>query len=794
MTDRRRVCRRTWPLAVALPLAAVLALAAVFTATPSAQAADSPAGRIIADIVPIGNRLRPPKHILGMMHSQPGKVYDEAVMQEDVRRLHATKWFVPGSVEIKYQIEGDGRVIVFVHMTELTSSVQDVVFLGAQHLSRDELQTLTGVRRGEPMNPFTNELGRQSIVRKYQDEGRYFASVELLEGNKPTDSRVVYQIVEGPVVKVAGITFRGNNHAHSARLKTQVVTKREFAGFIGGKFNPMSIDADRQKLIEYYRGLGFLAARVTPEVVRSSDMGHVTLVYHIDEGQQYWLSDLQIDGNKTLPSDQLMKWVEMKPNTRYDWYKSEADRKRIENGYGYRGHRVAVEEHVYEVPEQPGVVRVNYEVHGDRGEPDRVARVVIEGNDVTKQRVILNQLGLRPGQVLQYPLLEDGRMRLARLGIFDPSDPPVVEVRQNEMDNSWKDVYVKVRETRTGQFMIGGGVNSNAGLNGSIVINERNFDITRFPTSWDDFRLGRAWRGAGQELRVEAVPGVIFQRYSVTFREPYLFDTRFGFTDSAYYFTRNYAEYTENRVGTRVTLDRQFDPIWRGSLTTRVEGVNIKDVPYWATPAISQYSGWHFLAGLRAGITRDSRDSFIFPTTGSVMDVGVEQVLGDYAFPIGTAEFTKFFSSKHLQREDGSGKHVLAMRSQVSVEGGNAPVYERFFAGGFRSLRGFSFRGVGPNQNQLFTGGTFSFLNSIEYQIPVMANDKLFFVTFLDHGTVEQNVEIKNYRVAAGFGFRIAVPALGPQPIALDFAFPISKSPWDQRQVFNFYVGLFGGQ
>src|SRR5262249_40832645 len=296
--------------------------------------------------------------------------------------------------------------------------------------------------------------------------------------------------------------------------------------------------------------------------------------------------------------------------------------------YGYRGYGIGVEEQQYEVPEQPGVVKVHYQVQGDRGEPDRVGRVIIQGNTVTQDRVIQNQLGLWPGQILPYPELENARIRLARLGIFDPASPPEVTVMQNEFDSSIKDILVRVQETRTGQFMVGFGVNSNAGLSGSIVLNERNFDITRFPTSWDDFRLGRAWRGAGQELRIEALPGTIFQRYSATFREPYLFDTRFGLTTSGYFFNRAYAEYHEGRVGGRFALDRQIDPIWRVSGTTRVEEVTLTNIPFWAPPAITEDAGSHFLLGLRGGITRDSRDSFIFPTSGSVFDFGVEQVLG----------------------------------------------------------------------------------------------------------------------------------------------------------------------
>ncbi|MFO0803653.1 MAG: outer membrane protein assembly factor BamA [Gemmataceae bacterium] len=779
------VRRRSWLLAIVIAAAAL--------GTPfRASAEDSPVGKTIDRIVPVHNKVHTSEQIVGLMHSKAGKPYDEAVMQEDIRRLHGTKWFTPGSIQVHTQVGPDGKVTVFVSVVELTSTVQEVHYLGAQHISPTELGNITGVRKGEPMNPLSNEIGRQAILRKYQDDGRYFATVELLEGAKPSDTRVVYRVVEGPVVKVEGVEFRGNDAGATGRLKTQLTTKKAFLGTFGGKFNQMMLDADLKQLTEYYARLGYLNARITPEVVRTADLSRVKIVYHIEEGLQHQVAGVQIDGSKQH-TDKLRDLVELQAGGRYDEGVAKRDMKQIEDYLGFRGIRAQTEKQLYQDPNNPALVRVHYLVNGDRGEPDRVGRVIIEGNTVTKDRVIQNQLGLYPGQVLQYPLLEDARMRLARLNIFDQQNPPSVEVMPSEFDNCFKDIMVRVQETRTGQFMVGGGVNSNAGLNGSIVLNERNFDIMRFPTSWDDFRQGRAWRGAGQEFRVEAQPGTQFQRYSATFREPYLFDTQFGLTASGYYFNRSYIEYFENRVGGRFTLDRRLNQNWRASLTTRVEGVEVSNVPYYAPPSITDDIGWHFLLGVRGGVTRDTRDSYIFPTRGNVFDVGVEQVTGDYTFPIGTAEFTQFFSNKLLQREDGSGKHVLAFRSQVAVAGANAPVYERFYAGGFRSLRGFTFRGVGPSENNLHTGGTFSLLNTVEYQVPILQNDKLFFVTFLDHGTVEQNVAIKDYRVSAGFGFRIAVPALGPLPIALDFAFPLNKTATDDKQLFSFYVGLFGG-
>ena len=82
-------------------------------------------------------------------------------------------------------------------------------------------------------------------------------------------------------------------------------------------------------------------------------------------------------------------------------------------------------------------------------------------------------------------------------------------------------------------------------------------------------------------------------------------------------------------------------------------------------------------------------------------------------------------------------------------------------------------------------------LNSIEYQVPIKSNDHLYFVTFLDSGTVEPRYDIKNYRVSAGVGLRVVVPMLGQLPIALDLGFPIVKGPEDHEQNFSFWLGFF---
>ena len=74
----------------------------------------------------------------------------------------------------------------------------------------------------------------------------------------------------------------------------------------------------------------------------------------------------------------------------------------------------------------------------------------------------------------------------------------------------------------TGRLMFSVGVNSDAGLSGSITLDEQNFDWTKFPTSWEDIRNGTAWRGGGERFRLQASPGTQIQQYMVNYEDPYI--------------------------------------------------------------------------------------------------------------------------------------------------------------------------------------------------------------------------------------------------------------------------------
>ena len=350
-------------------------------------------------------------------------------------------------------------------------------------------------------------------------------------------------------------------------------------------------------------------------------------------------------------------------------------------------------------------------------------------------------------------------------------------------------VDVDAEETQTGRLMIGAGVNSNAGLVGNIVIDEQNFDLFRLPRSWDDIRNGTAFRGAGQRFRLEAAPGTQLQRYTATFQEPYLFDTRIGLSTSASYYTRYFYDWAEGRVGGRVGLGYQFAfaPDLSVNAGFRGESVDIYN-PRVNTPAINNMLGTNSLYGFSTGIIHDTRDSPFMPTQGHLVTFEFEQVIGTFVYPRGILEGRQYFLMN--ERPDGSGRHVLSIGSVLGMSGPNTPAYDNFFAGGYNTLRGFVFRGASPRQNGAIIGGPFEWLNTVEYMFPITADDTLRGVVFTDFGTVESNVSINTMRVSPGFGLRITLPAMGPAPIALDFAFPIAYAPTDSQQLFSFFVGF----
>jgi outer membrane protein insertion porin family len=358
------------------------------------------------------------------------------------------------------------------------------------------------------------------------------------------------------------------------------------------------------------------------------------------------------------------------------------------------------------------------------------------------------------------------------------------------------DLDVTIAQTNTGRINIGGAYNSDNGIVGQFTVDEKDFDISRVPRSFGDIIDGTAFRGAGQQFRLELVPGQDIQRYLVSFTEPYFLNTDFSFSASGYYFDRRYQDYDENRFGGRFNFGRRLSPdlsISAGVRTERVE-VDASAENQALSPTLRENVRKTNLNIANIGLIRDTRDHPFLPTEGSYLSATYSQAFGEFDYSRGDIEFRRY--RLMYQRPDRSGRHTISFGSKLGISGSDTPLYENYFAGGFSTIRGFDFRGASPSEggsDAIRVGGRFQWLNTLEYMFPVTADDMIKGVLFCDFGTIEQDIEIdsEDFRVAPGFGFRVHMPAAGiGAPLAFDFAFPVSTAEFDEERVFSFYLGV----
>jgi outer membrane protein insertion porin family len=229
----------------------------------------------------------------------------------------------------------------------------------------------------------------------------------------------------------------------------------------------------------------------------------------------------------------------------------------------------------------------------------------------------------------------------------------------------------------------------------------------------------------------------------------------------------------------------------------RLEEVKVNGVDAGAPQDVYDVKGTSILSGLSVNLTLDTRDDFITPTRGYSVEINYELVGlflgGDHDFSQANIRLAWF---QTLYTTESNYKHVLNLGMRIGLADDHSPskfvpIFERFFAGGATSIRGFEYRSVGPKVGDDPIGGNFMLLGTAEYGFPVY-KDTLRGVLFVDAGNVIPQVDdtiLDEMRVSVGFGFRVKVPMLGPRPFAFDFGFPIRKEHGDDVQIFSFSFG-----
>jgi outer membrane protein insertion porin family len=332
--------------------------------------------------------------------------------------------------------------------------------------------------------------------------------------------------------------------------------------------------------------------------------------------------------------------------------------------------------------------------------------------------------------------------------------------------------------------MLGAGIGSDSGVIGNISFDQRNFDVSDTPESWSELITGKAFRGAGQRFRISLNPGTEQSSYMISFTEPYLYDKPVSMDVSGMGFEREWESYTEDRLGGRVGFEKRYTNDWRRGMSFRLDNVNVTDLESDAPKEVLDVEGNNALLGVRPYIGKDTTDSRFRPTKGYNFDFGYEQVTLDHNYGIlsGTQRWY------HTLYEDLSElKTVLETKLHGGTILGDAPLFEKFYAGGTSTIRGFDYRGVSPraSNNDDPIGSDWIVNGSAEVAVP-LGTEVFSWLFFTDAAIIEEGKP----RTSIGTGIQIQIPQwFGPVPMRFELAAPITKEEEDDTRVFSFSVG-----
>jgi outer membrane protein insertion porin family len=671
-------------------------------------------------------------------------------------------------------------------------AVKSIEFVNNDSFKDKKLKKKLDFEVGDFLDPILAESGRRILAEFYQQKG--FANVKVtLDNEQLSEGRIIYTFEEGQRLRIKSIKFKGNKFLKTGDLRKVIKTKRRSWLIWPVYYTDIKIATDLDKIRTIYYQKGFLNHKIEAQ-------GRTDITFIIEEGPRYNVRNILLTGNEYYDDETLLAGLKLEPDKVYYEQKAEAHVNKIHKLYSENGFvNPQVKQRPRFVPDA-NVVDVEFKI--TEGKQFRIGRIEITGNEQTQDKVIrrvLDEYDFSPGQLYNAnlaPVQGNGRLERYIQSITLAEQAIIKPVMPSDGADDSLDVQVDIKEGLTGLWSPGIMVASDSGVIGQFIWEQRNFDITDWPRSFKDFITMNAFKGAGQNLKVSIEPGTEVSYYSLTFNEPYFRNKPTALDVSGSSFERWRESYDEKRTKGFVGLNKRYKTKWSRSIGLRIENVKVSSLDFDAPQEIIDVEGKNGLIGISFGFGRDMTDNRFEPSSGYTLNTGYEQVTGEYDFGIlsGTVIGYKTLYEDIIER-----KTVLAGKLLAATTLGDAPPFEKFYAGGTgtHGISGFDYRGVStrglqtglaPGQPRLRKdpiGSDWIFLADAEITVPLIG-DNLDLVFFADSGTIDTG----RYRAAIGTGIQISIPQLGtPVPMRFERAWPFLRDDNDETRVFSFTMG-----
>jgi len=715
--------------------------------------------------------------ILSRMTLEEGDLFSPEQIQANIKTLYQMGFFTHVSVES----EGfEGGVALYFIVKERPFLIE-VLYEGNENIDKEQLDEALAVKMQSFLDPEAIALSVRQIKTSYEADAYYNATVIPVTQILPENRAILsFLIEEGEQAYVRKVSFDGNVAFDENALKKTMETSSYFwlTSWVteSGRYKKEQLAFDQERIKDLYMNAGYFGVEISEPVVNlSEDKEWFDITIPIIEGDIFSIASVSFEGSALFNNTELSALTQIKAGTTFDRSRLRKDIAQIVGRYGEHGYIYA-----NAAPDlQPGTDENSLKLtfHIVEGDLVKVREINISGNNKTRDKVIRREMRIKEQETVNTKALRRSFQRINNLNFFED-----VNIVPSPIEPGWIDLDVEVKEKPTGTFSIGGGFSSQDKFVATADITMGNF------------------LGKGQLVKIRAETGRRRNTYSLTFREPYLFDQNLSGTVSLFNTIRNFGSYKEKRVGGDLILGRAFGEYVRGSTSYTIETLEVSDLDRDSNGSIDfrvpnlvilqEALGKTLTSSVGLSVSRDTRDFAFDPKEGGREALSLEYagtfLGGDNAYYKAILNVSRFYPVWF--------DHVLSARGIIGVaegiDGKVLPVGERFFVGGINTVRGFQFGEAGPisPEGQILGGNKEAFFN-IEYLIPLVAEANIKLLFFYDYGAGfndNESFDLDLMRKAAGFGIRWISPV---GPLRLEWGYNLEPRPGESDRQVEFSIG-----
>jgi outer membrane protein insertion porin family len=652
-------------------------------------------------------------------------------------------------------------------------------------ISSGKLKELVPVFQERSIDADLLAEGQRNITQYLESRG-YFeaeATYRIEQRGAGSQARVVtYQISPGTRHKFVYLAIEGNHFFTAQTIRERLYLQpAEFPRFPYGRYSDIYLRQDVQAIESLYRSNGFRDVKVTSQTEDNYHgvENHLAIFINIQEGAQWFVSDLSIEGVSAGDASTLRMMVASLPKQPFSDANVANDRDNFLNYFYDRGYLNATFDYFVEPAQQASHVKIRYVVH--QGPRKYVRDVLISGLETTRPKLVYDRIELTKDEPLSLAKNTESQRRLYDLGIFARVN---TAVQNPDGDEDEKYVLYDFDEARHYSMNIGVGAQIGR-IGGGVTTLDNPAGTTGFAPRFA-FGISRLnLLGLGQTLGVQTAISTIEQRAALTYFIPhFVSNDKLSLTATALVDNSNdIRTFTAHRLEGSVQLGKRLTRAYTAQFRFVFRHVTLSNlkIQQLLVPLLSQPE----TVGLTEfSLIQDKRDDPTDAHRGIYTTVDLS-----YAprFLGSQTEFGRGLFRNATYHQLGRDL-VLARSTQFGVitrTGGrpSIPLAERIYSGGSTSIRAFPDFQAGPRDltTGFPIGGNAMFINNTELRFPLYG-DNLGGVLFHDAGNVystlgdmsfrfrQENLQDFNYLVqSVGFGLRYRTP-IGPFRVDLSIS------------------------